>query len=130
MRAVTKEKTFREPFDPITVVHQADDYTEGNAWVYTWLVPHDVQGLVRLFGGKQPFMQKLDSLFVLTGDMGDKASPDISGLIGMYVQGNEPSHHIIYLYNYIGEHAKAAKMLRRVMSEMYKIGRASCRERV
>lgn len=120
MRAVSSKGVFRTPFDPIKSTHRVDDYTEGNAWQYTWLVPHDPEGLVKLFGGKKKFMKKLDELFVTEGDLGAEASPDISGLIGQYAHGNEPGHHTIYLYNYIGEYAKAEKMLNKVYKEMYR----------
>ena len=83
MRGVDNGK-FREPFNPFHSSHRNDDYTEGNAWQYTWLVPHDVPGLIKLFGGKRPFVTKLDSLFTISGDLGENASPDISGLIGQY----------------------------------------------
>ena len=122
MRGVTSKGQFREPFNPFHAVHQHDDYTEGNAWQYTWLVSHDVHGLIGLFGGEKPFLQKLDSLFVAEGDLGEGASPDISGLIGQYAHGNEPSHHIIYMYNYAGQPWKAAPLLRKVFSEMYRNG--------
>ena len=122
MRGVTSKGQFREPFNTFHAVHQHDDYTEGNAWQYTWLVSHDVHGLIGLFGGEKPFLQKLDSLFVAEGDLGEGASPDISGLIGQYAHGNEPSHHIIYMYNYAGQPWKAAPLLRKVFSEMYRDG--------
>ena len=119
MRGRGADGAFHEPFNPFGASHEHDDYTEGNAWQYTWLVPHDVPGLIRLFGGDQPFVEKLDSLFVVSGDMGEDASPDISGLIGQYAHGNEPSHHIIYMYNYAGQPYKTARLLRQTMSEMY-----------
>ena len=119
MRAVDSKGAFRPEFDPIRVIHRADDYTEGNAWQYIWLVPHDPHGLISLFPSEQRFVEKLDSLFIVEGDLGEEASPDISGLIGQYAHGNEPSHHIIYMYNYAGQPAKAAPLLRRVMREMY-----------
>ncbi len=120
MRGRDSGGRFHEPFNPFGASHQHDDYTEGNAWQYTWLVPHDVHGLIRLFGGVGPFVDKLDSLFVVSGDMGENASPDISGLIGQYAHGNEPSHHIIYMYNYAGQPYKAARLLRQTMDEMYR----------
>ena len=119
MRAVGSDGQFRPEFDPIKVIHRADDYTEGNAWQYTWLVPHDPHGLIRLFGGEEPFLRKLDEFFTVEGDLGPEASPDISGFIGQYAHGNEPSHHIIYLYNYAGEPWKAAPKLRHVMRQLY-----------
>lgn len=119
MRGVDSKGQFRTSFNPFHSVHRFDDFTEGNAWQYTWLVPHDVHGLVGLFGSEKRFVKKLDSLFVVHGDLGKDASPDISGLIGEYAHGNEPSHHIIYMYNYVGAPAKAAPLLRRVYREMY-----------
>lgn len=119
MRAIGTDGKFREPLDPFDASHRTNDYTEGNAWQYTFLVPHDVHGLVKLFGGEKPFVSKLDSLFFVEGSLGNNASPDVSGLIGQYAQGNEPSHHVIYMYNYIGQPWKAAKRLRQMMTEMY-----------
>ncbi len=119
MRALSSDGKFRTPFDPIEAAHRVNDYTEGNAWQYTWLVPHDVHGLVNLFGSEKKFVTKLDSLFVVEGDLGENASPDISGLVGQYAHGNEPSHHVIYMYNYVGQPWKAAPLLRRMMNEMY-----------
>ena len=118
MRGVDNGK-FREPFNPFHSSHRNDDYTEGNAWQYTWLVPHDVPGLIKLFGGKRPFVTKLDSLFTISGDLGENASPDISGLIGQYAHGNEPSHHILYMYNYVGQHDKTAEKVRKVLKTLY-----------
>ena len=119
MRGLGSDGKFREPFDPFNTIHRQDDYTEGNAWQYTWLVPHDVHGLVNCFGGEKKFVEKFDSLFIVSGDLGAEASPDISGLIGQYAHGNEPSHHVLYMYNYIGQPWKAAKLLRQTMKEMY-----------
>mgnify|MGYP000914267124 FL=1 len=119
MRGVTSDHKFREPFDPFSTVHRQDDYTEGNAWQYVWLVPHDVHGLVAAFGGEKPFVSKLDSLFIVNGDMGADASPDITGLIGQYAHGNEPSHHILYMYNYVGQPWKGADKIRYVLSNLY-----------
>ena len=110
---------FREPFSPFRSSHREDDYTEGNAWQYTWLVPHDIQGLMDLFGGKEPFLTKLDSLFIVEGDLGEDASPDISGLIGQYAHGNEPSHHIAYMYAFAGQPEKTAARVRRIVTSMY-----------
>ena len=119
MRGKDSEGKFREPFNPFHSVHRENDYTEGTAWQYTWLVPHDVEGLVGLFGSKEAFLHKLDSLFIVSGDMGAEASPDISGLIGQYAHGNEPSHHVLYLYSVVGEPAKTAEKVREVLETMY-----------
>ena len=120
MRGLSSDGKFRVPFNPFSAEHREDDYTEGNAWQYTWLVPHDVHGLVKLFGNEKKFVTKLDSLFIVTGEMGANASPDISGLIGQYAHGNEPSHHVLYMYNYVGQPWKAARLLRQTLDEMYK----------
>ncbi|MDR0699952.1 MAG: GH92 family glycosyl hydrolase [Tannerella sp.] len=119
IRGKDSKGEFREPFNPFHSVHRENDYTEGTAWQYTWLVPHDVEGLVKLFGSKATFLNKLDSLFIVSGDMGEEASPDISGLIGQYAHGNEPSHHIIYLYTVVGEPAKTAEKVREILETMY-----------
>ena len=119
MRGLSSDGKFRTPFNPFESIHRENDYTEGNAWQYTWLVPHDVQGLVDLFGSKEKFVQKLDSLFIVEGSLGKDASPDISGLIGQYAHGNEPSHHVIYMYPYVGQPWKTAERARDVMSVMY-----------
>ena len=119
MRGIDSKGRFREPFDPFKVIHRADDYTEGTAWQYIWLVPHDVHGLISAFGGDKPFTNKLDSLFIVQGDMGKDASPDISGLIGQYAHGNEPGHHVIYLYDYAGQPWKTALRVREVLKTMY-----------
>ena len=99
--------------------HRDDDYCEGNAWQYTWLVPHDIEGLTECFGGKDKLIGKLDSLFIANGDMGDASSPDISGLIGQYAHGNEPSHHITYLYTLLGQPWKTADRIKEVLNTMY-----------
>ena len=106
-------------FDPFAATHDVNDYCEGNAWQYIWLVSHDPHGLIRLFGSEDRFIEKLDSLYVVEGDLGENASPDVSGLIGQYAHGNEPGHHTIYLYNYAGHPDKSAPLLRKVMTELY-----------
>ena len=119
MRAVGTDGKFRLPFNPFFAEHRTNDYTEGNAWQYTFLVPHDVKGLIQLFGSGKAFMSKLDSLFFVEGWAGDNASPDMSGMTGQYAHGNEPSHHVIYMYNYAGRPDKAAPLLRKMLNEMY-----------
>lgn len=120
MRGIDSKGRYREGiFDPFHSAHLANDYTEGNAWQYTWLVPHNVNGLINLFGGEKALINKLDSLFVVQGDLGKDASPDISGLIGQYAHGNEPSHHVNYLYSYVGQPWKVAERVRETMKLMY-----------
>jgi predicted alpha-1,2-mannosidase len=115
---ISKDK-WRTPFSPFIARHMKDDFSEGNAWQYTWLVPHDVEGLISLHGGEEPFLKKLDSLFTLKVDMGKEASNDISGLIGQYAHGNEPSHHITYLYAYAGQPWKTAEKVRYILDSLY-----------
>lgn len=119
MRPLDSKGNFksREGFNPC---HQTGEYTEGNPWQYTWLVPHDVHGLVGCFPSEQDFVNRLDSLFLAdSNDLGENANPDISGLIGQYAHGNEPSHHVLYLYNYVGQPWKTAQRVRQVMNELY-----------
>jgi predicted alpha-1,2-mannosidase len=111
--------SFKTPYDPFNSKHEKGDFTEGNGWQYTWLVPQDVEGLISLMGGDDAFTKKLDSLFSAKGDMGSEASSDISGLIGMYAHGNEPSHHVTYMYAFSGYQWKTAEKVRQVMKEFY-----------
>jgi predicted alpha-1,2-mannosidase len=105
-----------KPFDP-TVAYGF--YTEGNAWQWTWFVPQDVEGLINLMGGRERFLNKLDALFEQPSEV--KGPPDVTGLIGQYAHGNEPSHHIIYLYNPAGAPWKTQERVRQVMEELYGI---------
>ncbi|MDB5023984.1 MAG: hypothetical protein JWP78_1739 [Mucilaginibacter sp.] len=119
MRGKISATQWRTPFSPFESRHEKDDYTEGNAWQYTWLVPQDVEGLIALEGSEQQFIKKLDSLFIVKGDLGKEHSPDISGLIGQYAHGNEPSHHIAYLYAYAGQPWKTAEKVRYILDNYY-----------
>ena len=111
---------FRQDYSPFYSSHRADDYCEGNGWQYTWLVPHDFEGLVNCFGNKDEFVEKLDSLFMVSSVIeGEEVSPDISGLIGQYAHGNEPSHHILYFYTMAGQPWKTADKVREVLSTLY-----------
>jgi predicted alpha-1,2-mannosidase len=120
MRGRVSKTTWRTPFSPFEARHMRDDFCEGNAWQYTWLVPQHVEGLINLLGGDEKFIAKLDSLFTVEGDIGHEASADITGLIGQYAHGNEPSHHIAYLYNYAGAPWKTAEKVRYIVDSMYK----------
>jgi predicted alpha-1,2-mannosidase len=112
------------PFDPTFIGNGKDrHYTEANAWQYTWFVPQDVQGLINVEGGRTRFVEKLDSLFTISSVIKETVS-DATGLIGQYAQGNEPSHHTIYLYDYAGAPWKTQNMIRRVMDELYSDGPA------
>ena len=121
MRGKMADGNWRTPFDPRRSNHRVNtDYTEGNAWQHSWFVPHDVQGLIDLHGGTSLFLQKLDSLFSISSEItGEHASVDISGLIGQYAHGNEPSHHIAYLYNYAGQPWKTQNQVRQIMATQY-----------
>lgn len=120
MRGKKKNGEWVTPFDPFYSSHSDSEYIEGNAWQYSWFVPHDVQGLIDLMGGKEPFVAKLDSLFSIKSEIsGTDVSMDISGLIGQYAHGNEPSHHVAYLYNYAGAAWKSQERLYQIMTEMY-----------
>ena len=122
MRGKMSDGTRRIDFDPSYSLHMEDDYVEGNAWQYTWLVPHDPEGLISLMGGQERFESKLDSLFTVSSELNEGASADITGMIGQYAHGNEPGHHIIYLYSYIGRNDKMADRLRQVYDSFYTIG--------
>jgi len=111
--------SWRTPFDPFFASHRDCDYVEGNAYQYSWLVPHDLDGLVELFGGRKETLAKLDSLFTASPELQKGASSDMTGLIGQYVHGNEPSHHILYFYTLLNEPWKGADKLREVYSTLY-----------
>ena len=119
IRPKMNDGSWRTPYDPFRSVHSVGDFCEGNGWHYTFFVPQHPEGLIALMGGDAPFIAKLDSLFTAEGEMGAEASPDISGLIGMYAHGNEPSHHVTYLYSYAGEPWKTAEKVRFIQDEFY-----------
>lgn len=120
MRGRDSKGGWRTPFNPFASTHRADDYCEGNAWQYTWLAPHDVAGLEACFGGRARMLEKLDSLFTVSSIVeGAETSPDISGLIGQYAHGNEPSHHVLYLYTMLGQPWKAADLIRQTLTTLY-----------
>lgn len=119
MRARNSDGSFREPFDPLLAAY-GGDYTEGNAWQYSWFVPHDPAGLIELMGGDADFVRKLDQLFVIQADKEKySAVEDIAGLIGQYAHGNEPSHHIAYLYPFAGKPWKTQERLRQIMTGLF-----------
>lgn len=119
MRGRMSNGTWRTPFNPFSAEHRANDYCEGNAWQYTWLVPHDPHGLIQLFGGDKKFLAKLNTLFNVSSEIAGDASPDISGMIGQYAHGNEPNHHIPYLFNFAGEPYKTASLIRQIVDTFY-----------
>lgn len=107
------------PFDPLKHgANGGNPFTEGNAWQYYWYMPQDVDHLIELTGGKKAFEAKLDQFFTLD-EQPEEMNGNVSGLIGQYAHGNEPSHHAAYLYNYVDRPDKAAKYLNKIMTEMY-----------
>jgi len=119
MRAKLSNGKFREPFDP-TFAGYGSDYTEGNAWQYSWYVPQDVPGLIQAMGGTDTFIAKLDATFDAKVDPAHfKNVEDITGLIGWYAHGNEPSHHMAYLYDYAGAPWKTQQRLKQIMDTQY-----------
>jgi predicted alpha-1,2-mannosidase len=118
VRGRASDGSWRTPFDEFKALHMQSDFTEGNAWQYTWLVPQDPQGLIEILGGQDAFIAKLDQFFVAEGDLGPNAN-DVTGLVGQYAHGNEPSHHIAYFYNYVGQPYKCAEKVRHIMDELY-----------
>ena len=119
MRGKLADGSWRTPFDPVSALHRVNDYCEGNAWQYLWMVPQDPEGLIELLGGDEPFVSKLDELFSRSSDLGVDASIDISGLIGQYAHGNEPSHHTTYMYAYAGKQYKIADKVDYILNELY-----------
>ncbi|HEY3296511.1 MAG TPA: GH92 family glycosyl hydrolase [bacterium] len=120
MRGRNSDGSWVSPFNPRFGTEKQPQYTEGNAWQYSWYVPQDVPGLISLMGGKQKFSQKLDSLFHQSPVAEDEgAPPDVTGLVGLYAQGNEPSHHIAYLYNFAGQPWKTQEIVHRICRDYY-----------
>ena len=123
MRGKDSNGKWRTPFNPFYLCHggtRGGDYTEGNAWQYTWHVQHDVEGLIELLGGKEKFANKLDSLFFLESSKENTGfTQDVTGLIGQYAHGNEPSHHVVYLYNYVGQPHKTQQLIREIFDRFY-----------
>ncbi|HST45678.1 MAG TPA: GH92 family glycosyl hydrolase [Luteimonas sp.] len=121
MRAKTRDGSFREPFDA-TVSGYGSDYTEGNAWQYSWYVPQDVAGLARAHGGADALLGRLDDVFDAEVDPGlFEHMEDITGLIGWYAHGNEPSHHVAYLYAHAGQPWRTQARLKQIMDTQYKL---------
>ncbi|MDI3321340.1 GH92 family glycosyl hydrolase [Pinibacter soli] len=122
IRAKKSDGQFVTPFDPYYSEHNGRRaaYTEGNAWQHSFFVPQDIRGLAKLHGGNDKLGQKLDSLFSVTSSVtGENASADISGMIGQYAHGNEPSHHIAYMYDFIGQPWKTQNIVRLIMDSLY-----------
>lgn len=124
MRGKDSRGGWHVPFDPLALSHASTsggDYTEGNAIQYTWHVQHDVPGLIDLMGGADVFVRRLDSLFMMEGKAsGTGFVSDVTGLIGQYAHGNEPSHHVAYLYALAGKPSRTAEVLREIVRTMYR----------
>ena len=120
IRARKADGTFRTPFDP-TAINYGSDYTEGNAWQYSWFMPHDEGALIRELGGDAATVAKLDAMFDFDNSKLDYShAEDIAGLIGQYIHGNEPSHHVAYLYDYAGEPWRTQERLAQIVGSQYK----------
>lgn len=122
MRGLSKDgKSWNEPFDPKHSRHRKQtDYTEGNAWQHSWFVLHDTENFIERYGGKEKFTKALESLFTETSEItGENVSADISGLIGQYAHGNEPSHHIAYLFNRAGKPWRTQFWVREILNSQY-----------
>ena len=120
MRPRNSNGTWKTPFDPSEVAHaesKGGDYTEGNAWQYTWHVQHDVPGLIALFGSEEAFLNKLDSVFTVELKT---TQADVTGLIGQYAHGNEPSHHVTYLYTLAGRPERTQELVRQIFDTQYR----------
>lgn len=116
-----KDGSWYEPYNPFLANHRDNvgDFCEGNGWQYTFMVPQNPDGLVKLHGSDDAFVKNLDELFIAEGDLGEGAPPDVSGMIGQYAHGNEPNHHIPYLYAYAGAQYKTAQKVREIQDTQY-----------
>lgn len=123
MRGKDSNGKWRTPFNPLLLSHASTsggDYTEGNAWQYTWHVQHDIPGLIDLMGGKEIFAGRIDSLFLMDDCIeGEGFVSDVTGLIGQYAHGNEPSHHVAYLYSYADRKDKTQACIRDIFDRFY-----------
>ncbi|MFT7032956.1 MAG: putative alpha-1,2-mannosidase [Cyclobacteriaceae bacterium] len=117
-RAKSSDGKFKEPFNPLA--YHPEDYCEANAWQYHWYAPQDIQGLIGLMGGVEPFEKKLDQMFIAQQES-DELPDWISGYIGQYVHGNEPAHHVPYLYQFTNKPWRTAEVVREVMDDLYTV---------
>ena len=125
MRGKSRDgKAWHEPFDPKYSAHRIHaDYTEGNAWQHSWFVLHNVENLIAMHGGDEKFCEKLEQLYGESSEItGDNVSADISGLIGQYAHGNEPSHHIAYMFNYANQPWRTQFWAREILKSQYALG--------
>ena len=115
-----EDGSWKEPFNPLRTAAHDQDFIEGNAWQYTFYIPHDRARMVELYGGPEAFGAKLDEMFATELSADDIVVPDVTGLIGQYAHGNEPCHHVAYLYNDAAQPWKTQEMVARIKREMYK----------
>ena len=123
MRGKDSNGNWRTPFDPFYSNHYQpdDDFCEGTSWSWTFFVPHDVAGLADLMGGEENFVEKLDSLFLVSSHVtGPNPASDITGRVGQYAHGNEPAHQILYMYNYVGQPWRAHKKISDILYTLYR----------
>jgi predicted alpha-1,2-mannosidase len=123
MRGKDHLGNFVEPFDPAFASYGYSDFIEGNSWQYSFFVPHDIPGLIKLMGGNEKFITRLDQLFTVKTSASEGKPLDVSGLIGEYAHGNEPSHHVAYLYAEAGVASKTQSRVRDIMKSLYNDGR-------
>ncbi|MEN8188134.1 MAG: glycoside hydrolase family 92 protein [Bacteroidota bacterium] len=124
-QGITKngEHSYYKYFDPLLIGRRPNrHYTESNAWQYIWSVQHDTQGLIDLFGSNEKFIGKLDTFFSMSTDVSSPKYVGVVGTIGQYVQGNQPSHHVAYLYNYAGQPWKTQEKVRQILDDLYQSG--------
>ncbi len=121
MRARKADGSWLTPFDPLAVIRPGN-YVEGNAWQWAWFVPHAIDTLISLWGGKETFAEGLDKMFTMSSELtGEKnATLDVTGMIGQYAHGNEPGHHVPYLYNFVGQFHKTQALVDYIMRTLYR----------
>jgi predicted alpha-1,2-mannosidase len=121
MRGRLADGKWADPFDPRGMGHSKKwrDFTESNSWQATFLNQHDLYEYMKLFGGEKGFVEKLDGLFNASSELPPDAPPDIAGMVGQYAHGNEPSHHVAYLYAYAGQHYKTQSRVRMLLETMH-----------
>lgn len=120
MNGFSSTGKFRRPFDPFYSSYGECDWVEGNSWQYSFFAPHDIEGLISLWGSPEKFAEALDTMFTIHSNLSGGDVPiDITGLIGQYAHGNEPSHHVAYLYNYVDQPYKTQERVHQIMTELY-----------
>ena len=119
MRGKNSDGSWYEPFHPRFAEYGNPHTVEGNTWQYSFFAPHDMEGLIKLYGGKSGMEMMLDSLFTQTKELLGEDTDDVTGQIGQYAQGNEPSHHVAYLYDFIGKPRKSQYYTNKIINTLY-----------